>query len=271
MSRFLFLCLFFPLFASQAQTQADFYTSLGNFRVELREDLMPITANNFITLARKGYYDATIFHRVVADFVIQGGDPSATGSGGPGYTIMDEYHVDMTHDSAGVIAMAKTNAPNSAGSQFYFTLTPQPNLDGRYSVFGSCIQGLQVILDIGKVPVNGNDRPLTAVILDSVRVINTTSIDQEDLASISLEISPNPFTKKSVIRYEVQQPSELTITIFDMQGNQVKLLQKGLYMPGVHEVPWDGVDVQGNTVSAGIYRVLVSGAQGVARRKLVKY
>jgi peptidylprolyl isomerase len=116
MQKYLLFILLPLALSSQAQTLADFYTVAGDFRVELREDLMPITANNFIDLARTGFYDATIFHRVVEDFVIQGGDPLGTGFGGPGYTIMDEYHVNMNHDSAGVIAMAKTAAPNSAGS-----------------------------------------------------------------------------------------------------------------------------------------------------------
>ena len=99
-----------------SQTQVDFYTSMGDFRVEVREDLMPITAGNFIDLVEAEYYDGVIFHRVVEDFVIQGGDPTGTGSGGPGYTIDDEYHPNMNHDSTGVMGMAKTSAPNSAGS-----------------------------------------------------------------------------------------------------------------------------------------------------------
>lgn len=270
MKKIILIPFCFFLLSMQGQTLADFYTSFGNFRVELREDLMPITANNFIKLTRKGYYDATIFHRVVENFVIQGGDPSATGSGGPGYTIMDEYHVDMTHDSAGVIAMAKTAAPNSAGSQFYFTLSPQPSLDGRYSVFGSCIQGLQVILDIGKVPVNGDDRPLSAVVVDSIRIVNTTSLGQKMEKQMALEVFPNPFSIQSFIRYEVGQAGTLNLSVYDMQGRLLRTLMDEKKAPGIYDLAWDGKDGAGLEVPGGMYLLVVKGADGFGAQRIMK-
>lgn len=271
MKKIILLTLLSCSLTAFSQTLADFYTSFGNFRVELREDLMPITANNFIKLSRKGFYDATIFHRVVADFVIQGGDPIGTGSGGPGYTISDEDHILMNHDSAGVIGMAKDVAPNSAGSQFYFTLSPQPNLNRRYAVFGACIQGLQVILDIGKVQVNGEDKPLDAVILDSVRIVNTTAINQEEEMRMPLEVYPNPFSERSYIRYEVKRAGPLTLSIYDMQGRLIRNLIDGKTLPGIFDIYWDGEDMQGTAVSPGLYVLVIQGVEGTGTSRLVKF
>jgi cyclophilin family peptidyl-prolyl cis-trans isomerase len=118
-------------------------TAKGDIVVQLDAQAAPITVNNFVSLARKKFYDGLVCHRVVPAFVVQCGDPSGTGSGGPGYTIPDEAS-PLKH-SAGAIAMAKSSAPNSAGSQFYITLAPQPSLDGQYTVFGRVIAGMDVL------------------------------------------------------------------------------------------------------------------------------
>jgi peptidylprolyl isomerase len=140
-------------------------TSMGNITVALDPD-MPITAGNFETLVKRGYYDGIIFHRVINGFMIQGGDPTGTGRGGPGYTIQDEF---TTHNknSRGAIAMANTGQPNSGGSQFFINLANNsPNLNGQfdtmYPVFGNVIEGMDVVDAIGKTPTSGspNDRPL---------------------------------------------------------------------------------------------------------------
>ncbi|MFA7545981.1 MAG: peptidylprolyl isomerase [Candidatus Cloacimonadaceae bacterium] len=147
---------------------ASWETSMGDFSAEIYDHLMPITGTNFINLARSGFYDGLIFHRVISGFMIQDGCPNGTGTGGPGYTIPDEYHPDLLHDSAGVLAMAKTSAPNSAGSQYYITLARQPHLDNNYSVFGRVVEGLDVVLAIGDVPTGANDKPITPVVIESV-------------------------------------------------------------------------------------------------------
>lgn len=147
-------------------------TSMGSFTAEIYNDLMPITGGNFINLTDSGFYNGLIFHRVVHGFVIQDGCPNGTGTGGPGYTIQDEYHPSLIHDCAGMLAMAKTSAPNSAGSQYYITLAPQPHLDGRYAVFGKVVENLDVVLDIGQVPVNANDRPITPVTINELRLLD---------------------------------------------------------------------------------------------------
>ncbi|MFK7971221.1 MAG: peptidylprolyl isomerase, partial [Bacteroidia bacterium] len=213
LSTIFLLCL---ALSSQAQTIVDFHTTRGDFRVQLREDIMPITAGNFISLVDSGYYDGVIFHRVIDGFVIQGGDPTGTGSGGPGYTIMDEYHPTMNHDSAGVIAMAKTSAPNSAGSQFYFTLDSVNRLDQRYSVFGSCIDGLNVILTIGKVRTDNNDRPLFTVMMDSVRIYDPTASIEALSHNVLTEVYPNPFQGAANIRYQVKKAEKVLITMHDV-------------------------------------------------------
>ncbi|MCL4435404.1 MAG: peptidylprolyl isomerase [Thaumarchaeota archaeon] len=146
-------------------------TSKGTMEFVLYEDKAPITTKNFITLANKGFYDNTIFHRVVHDFVIQGGDPTGTGMGGPGYTISDEFKTGLSHDAKGMLSMANTGQPHSSGSQFFVTLVPRPDIDGGYSVFGKLIKGENVLDAIGSVPTNpANDRPVQNVTLIKVTI-----------------------------------------------------------------------------------------------------
>ena len=147
-------------------------TSMGTFKFELFLDKAPITAKNFIDLADKGFYNGLTFHRIVPGFVIQGGDPQGDGSGGPGYTIKGEFIPELKHDAAGVVAMARTPDPDSAGSQFYITLAPQPRLDGSYAVFGRVIEGLDVVMRIGQVPTDPKtQRPLEPVTMKKVTIV----------------------------------------------------------------------------------------------------
>jgi len=147
-------------------------TSMGNFTAELYDQIVPVTANNFIDLANSGFYNDLIFHRVVAGFVIQDGCPYGTGYGGPGYTIPDEFSPLLHHDQAGILAMARTSAPNSAGSQYYITLAPTPHLDGAYAIFGKVIEGLDVVMQIGLVPVGANNLPLTPVNIYTLDILD---------------------------------------------------------------------------------------------------
>ncbi|MBX3187503.1 MAG: peptidylprolyl isomerase [Labilithrix sp.] len=138
-----------PMTLDAAKTyKATLLTSKGTIELTLDAKAAPVTVNSFVFLARDRYYDGLVFHRVEAGFVIQGGDPTGTGSGGPGYTIADEAN-GLLHD-VGAVGMAKSAAPNSAGSQFYITLSPQPSLDGRYTVFGKVASGLDVAQKIAK-------------------------------------------------------------------------------------------------------------------------
>ena len=144
-------------------------TTKGVIRIEMFEDKAPITTKNFIDLASKGFYDGVIFHRVIDGFMIQGGDPTGTGRGGPGYKIPDEFHVDLKHDSAGILSMANAG-PNTGGSQFFITLGPTPHLNNRHAVFGKVIEGLDVVKAIGKTATGPADRPLQDVVMKKVTV-----------------------------------------------------------------------------------------------------
>lgn len=128
-----------------ADRTATIETTKGTIVAQLAEADAPITTANFIELARKGFYDGLTFHRYVPGFVIQGGDPTGTGTGGSGKTIPLEVSPNLKHDAAGILSMARTNDPNSATSQFYITLAPTPNLDMSYAVFGRVTSGLDAV------------------------------------------------------------------------------------------------------------------------------
>ena len=148
---------------------AVFETNHGTFEIELFEDKAPITVKNFIDLAEKGFYNGLIFHRVIDGFMIQGGDPNGTGTGGPGYVIPDEFHKDLKHDSEGVLSMANAG-PNTGGSQFFITLAATPWLDGHHSVFGKVVKGTDVVREIGKVDTDFQDKPLAKVVMEKVTI-----------------------------------------------------------------------------------------------------
>lgn len=124
-----------------------FKTDKGDIKVELFAKQVPLTVNNFVFLAREGYYDDTIFHRVIADFMVQGGDPTATGRGGPGYSFRDEFDPELRHDKPGMLSMANAG-PNTNGSQFFLTHVPTPWLDNKHAVFGQIVEGLDNLMAI---------------------------------------------------------------------------------------------------------------------------
>ena len=122
-------------------------TDIGDIKVRLFADKAPVTVNNFVFLATEGFYDDTVFHRVIPDFMAQGGDPTGTGMGGPGYKFKDEFHKDLKHSKAGILSMANSG-PNSNGSQFFITFVPTPWLDNKHTVFGEVIEGMDIVLQI---------------------------------------------------------------------------------------------------------------------------
>lgn len=126
---------------------ATFQTDQGSFVVELFADRAPRTVNNFVFLARDGFYDGVTFHRVIKGFMAQGGDPTGKGTGGPGYRFADEFHPSLRHNAAGILSMANAG-PNTNGSQFFVTHGPTPHLDNKHSVFGKVVEGLDVVLAI---------------------------------------------------------------------------------------------------------------------------
>lgn len=148
-----------------------FETTQGTIKIQLYVEEMPITTANFIKLVNEGFYDGVIFHRVINDFMIQGGDPTGTGTGGPGYTIPDEFSSAYSN-TRGTIAMANTGRPNSGGSQFFINLVDNSFLDfdkqplsSKHPVFGEVIQGMDVVDAIAQVSVNQQSRPINDVVI----------------------------------------------------------------------------------------------------------
>ena len=152
-----------------ANRKAKFETNKGSFTAELFEDKAPRTAGNFIDLAKKGYYDGLKFHRVIPDFMIQGGCPQGTGTGGPGYTIPDEFHPTLRHDTPGILSMANAG-PNTGGSQFFVTVAATPWLDRKHAIFGKVIDGYDVVENISKVKRDARDKPAEDVVMEKVTI-----------------------------------------------------------------------------------------------------
>ena len=143
-------------------------TDKGDITIKLFADQTPITVNNFVFLARQGFYDGTVFHRVISNFMAQGGDPTGTGMGGPGYRFADEFSPSLRHDKVGVLSMANAG-PNTNGSQFFITHVPTPWLDNKHSVFGQVTDGIKVLMSIP--PRDPSNKNAPAVKLISVTII----------------------------------------------------------------------------------------------------
>ncbi|KAG6812418.1 heme binding [Tricholoma furcatifolium] len=149
-------------------------TSLGDVTLELYWDHAPRTCKNFAELAKKGYYNGTVFHRIISDFMIQGGDPTGTGRGGTsiyGQKFEDEIHPDLRFTGAGILAMANSG-PNTNGSQFFITLAPTPYLDKKHTIFGRVSSGMRVVQRLGAVAVDGQDRPREDIKIYKGRLAN---------------------------------------------------------------------------------------------------
>ncbi len=147
-------------------------TTKGDIYADLFADEAPKTVENFVTLAKKGFYDGIVFHRVIPNFMAQTGDPTGTGQGGPGYTFKDEFSPKLRHDKSGVLSMANSG-PNTNGSQFFITEIATPWLDNRHSVFGQVTQGMDVVKQIVNAPRDKSDKPIEAIKMKKV-IINDT-------------------------------------------------------------------------------------------------
>jgi peptidyl-prolyl cis-trans isomerase A (cyclophilin A) len=173
-----------PTFPKGAKVTATFETTLGNFKAKLFADETPMTVGNFVGLARgdiewthpdtgekskKPMYDGTVFHRVIKDFMIQGGDPKGNGTGGPGYRFDDEIVKGLKHDKPGILSMANAG-PGTNGSQFFVTEVKTPWLDGKHTVFGEVVEGMDVVLKICACPKGAGDRPTPAITLKKVSI-----------------------------------------------------------------------------------------------------
>lgn len=154
-------------------------------KVELYPEIAPNTVRNFVSLVKKGFYDGLIFHRVIPGFMIQGGDPNGTGMGGPGYSIRGEFSANgfennLRHDK-GVLSMARSMHPDSAGSQFFLMVAPSPHLDGQYAAFGKVIEGIEACEEIVSVKRNAQDRPLEDQVMEKVTVDGADDMEEPEV------------------------------------------------------------------------------------------
>ena len=148
---------------SKKKYKASMETDKGTMVIELFADKTPKTVNNFVFLSREGYYDGVIFHRVIDNFMVQGGDPTGSGMGGPGYKFGDEFDPSLKHDKRGVLSMANAG-PGTNGSQFFITHVATPWLDGKHSVFGQIVEGLDVLMSIPARDPNNRNAPAVKII-----------------------------------------------------------------------------------------------------------
>jgi cyclophilin family peptidyl-prolyl cis-trans isomerase len=155
--------------------RARFTTAKGDIVCELYADRAPMTVENFVNLARAGFYDGTTFHRVIGGFMAQGGDPTGTGRGGPGYEFADEFHPTLRHTGAGTLSMANAG-PNTNGSQFFIvTADACPWLDGKHTVFGRVTSGIEVADKISGLPADGADKPRDDAIIERVELADASA------------------------------------------------------------------------------------------------
>lgn len=223
-STLLILCLISLLsFNVKAQTEVTFYTTEGDFRVMMYDSLMPITAGNFLDLVDSNYFDGIIFHRIINNFIIQGGDPTGTGTGGPGYSIPDEFDSTLSNVQK-TISMANSG-PNTGGSQFFINLKNNTYLDfdkspltSQHPVFGIVVSNWTDVWNIGRVPVNNNNKPITPVVMDSIRVTPADIGLKNHLLKKGLHIYPNPVSEKSLVFAQFSQGGMGEMILISVNG-----------------------------------------------------
>ena len=215
---------------------ADIQTNRGDIIVKLEHEKTPITVANFVSLAEgnnpfvsadykdKKYYDGIVFHRVIKDFVIQGGDPTATGTGNPGYRFKDEIDVSLRHDKAGILSMANSG-PKTNGSQFFITHNEVPHLDGRHTVFGQVVVGLDVVDTIANVETyqepNRKDRPIEDVVMNKVEIVRKGKVAKDFDA---IQIMTDYFAEEEErIAAMAKVKEDFTFEIMDQKNNAEEL------------------------------------------------
>ncbi len=159
---------------TSATYTATFRTNNGTFTVDLLASQAPVTVNNFVFLAQDGFYDGVLFHRVIQDFMVQGGDPTGTGFEGPGYRFQDEFVPSLVFDQPGYLAMANSG-PGTNGSHFFITVAPTPNLNGRHTIFGRVTGNQDTVEAISLVSTDPGDRPLQPVVILGIDIIKSGS------------------------------------------------------------------------------------------------
>lgn len=277
MKKIFFFCLIITCVLitkfSNAQTQVTFYTNMGTFVVELYDTLTPVTSGNFKDLVTVKFYDGVIFHRVIDNFMIQGGDPTGTGSGGPGYTIADEFDSTLSNVQK-TISMANSG-PNTGGSQFFINLVNNTYLDfnkppytSAHPVFGKVIVNFSVVQDIGNVATDGSDKPLTNVVMDSLRVTYSmqTGFDEQRAQLSKINVFPNPITAESVISIHALFESISNISIYNQLGSVVYNKQKRL-ASGLNYISSE--EIQKMYLSPGIFQLVITDGISISQKEFI--
>ena len=237
-----------------AQSEATFYTSMGSFKVDLTDSLTPITVDSFIARVAEKFYDGLIFHRVINNFMIQGGDPLGNGTGGPGYTIPDEFHPTLKNVPR-ALAMANAGA-NTGGCQFFINLVTNNHLNNKHTVFGMVNTNFTVVQNIGAVPTNASNRPITDVVIDSIRITRFPPTSVKNTAnSINACIHPNP--SRGI--FDIDLPGIVTnVEIVNISGQVVyKAAAKGTLKVDIRNQP------------TGLYLLNITNAQGRFNSKII--
>lgn len=253
-------------FNVNAQTEVTFYTTMGTFVATMEQAKRPITTNNFMNLVNNKFYDGIIFHRVINGFMIQGGDPTGTGYGGSGVTIPDEL-TPVVSNLQKTISMANSG-PNTGTSQFFINLVDNTYLNPNYPCFGIVNTGFSVVQAIGVVPTNSSDRPLTDVVMDSVRITQyPTSTSNYNQASFALEIFPNPIVNESILAIQSPSSEEVTVTVINTVG--LPICKKTFHLnKGVNEISFNELSL--DRVSSGLYYIGVTNGKTMSEMKTVR-
>lgn len=246
----------------QAQTLVTFFTSKGNFEVEIYDDVAPITGGNFLDLVNDKFYDGIIFHRIIDGFMIQGGDPTGTGSGGPGYSIADEFAPNLSNTKK-TISMANAG-PETGGSQFFINLVNNTYLDhdkapltSKHPVFGKVTQNFHIVEDsIATVSTNNADKPLIDVVIDSIRVGSLSILSLPEVTDFAeMNIAPNPINTSSNLFVKAKKSDNIKLTISDVLGriiaNKNIQIQKG-----INQIPLNEIIL--STMAKGYYNLSLS-------------
>jgi cyclophilin family peptidyl-prolyl cis-trans isomerase len=237
---------------ANAQTEVTFYTTMGNFKIELKDKLAPITVDSFLARVHDKFYDGLTFHRVIDNFMIQGGDPNGNGTGNAGYTIPDEFDPSLKNVPK---ALSMANAgPNTGSCQFFINLVTNSHLNNKHTVFGMVTDNFTVVQNIGKVPTGANDKPVTPVVIDSIRVTKFPTDVVNMNNSIDVKVYPNP--NKGI--FAVELPNIITkVEVINIAGQLVYVAEaKGLLK----------IDMKNQPV--GLYTLRVSNASGTTEQKI---
>lgn len=250
----------------KAQTEVTFYTTMGNFVVKLYDVERPITTTNFISLVKKKFYDGVIFHRVIKNFMIQGGDPTGTGSGGSGVTIKDEFTPPISN-AVKTLAMANSG-PNTGSSQFFINVVDNKRLDPKHPVFGIVISNYTVVEEISKVPTNSSDKPKTPVVMDSIRItsIPTGIANEINQVDNSVLIFPNPVTPESVILLNAVTEKTVNVSIYNQLGQTMGAIKKSL-VSGTTAISLK--EIQTNSFAPGVYYLMVQDGMFISQEKFI--